>query len=100
MITRLKCQLSGDVLHLCECDYTVYVIYPALVPTLRRCSPGLGEPIKHYQIITEFVVIDPNPISVTYVGSWVTSNKSNIDIHIQEWKLTVAAILTACTFWS
>ena len=29
MITRLKCQLSGDVLHLCECDYTVYVIYPA-----------------------------------------------------------------------
>ena len=43
-------------------------------------------------------MIDPNPISVTYVGSWVTSNKSNIDIHIQEWKLTVADILTACTF--
>ena len=29
MITRLKCQLSGDVLHLCECDYTVCIIYPA-----------------------------------------------------------------------
>ena len=29
MITWLKCQLSGDVLHLCECDNTVYVIYPA-----------------------------------------------------------------------
>ena len=23
MITRLKCQLSGDVLHLCVCDYIV-----------------------------------------------------------------------------
>ena len=29
MITRLKCQLSGDVLHLGECDCTVYVILPA-----------------------------------------------------------------------
>ena len=29
MISRLKCQLSGDVLHLCECDNTVYVVYPA-----------------------------------------------------------------------
>ena len=29
MITRLKCQLSGDFLHLCKCDNTVYVIYSA-----------------------------------------------------------------------
>ena len=46
MITQLKFQLSGDVLHLYECDYTMHVIYPAEVPTLRRCSPGLGEWIK------------------------------------------------------
>ena len=45
------------------------------MPTLKRCSPGLGEPIKHYEIISEFVLLIQIPYSfqlvpVTRIEFW------------------------------
>ena len=64
-ITRLKCQLSGDILHLCECDCTVYVILPAYKCQLSgdalQCSGSRLNIIKPHQSLSLLIQI-PYPL--------------------------------------